>query len=139
MELAIVFILVLARILAVVFTAPLLGNKVVGVLPKLGIAVGVSLIAMPIVDRTIAASMPLSEIGWTWLISAIFAEAVLGALIGLGAMILFVAAQMVGTIIGQMAGIPIGDSADQAAVPGVGNLFGLLSLAVFALMADRNW
>ncbi len=136
MELAFVFILIFARVLAVVMTAPLLGNRAVGIVPKLGIAIGVSLVALPVVNSSGMDMGMVATLSWTGLVSAVFAEVVIGALLGLGVMILFVAAQMVGTIIGQMAGIQFGDQSESTGNPGtsVARLFGIVSLAVFALI-----
>jgi flagellar biosynthetic protein FliR len=65
------------------------------------------------------------------------AEASIGISLGLGTLIIFSAAQMAGNILGQLAGIQFFDQLDPTTGGNsspVGQLFGLTSLATFALM-----
>lgn len=132
MEASIVFVLVFARISAAVFTAPVLGNRAVPFKFRLVIAGVLALTAMPLVEGSTT-----NPVGLDHLASALFSEIIIGSLLGLGVMIIFSAAQMAGTVIGQMAGIQISDSLDpQTGQPAssISQMFGILSLAAFALM-----
>lgn len=131
MEFAVSFLLVLTRLLAVTMRAPLLGSRVVGKSTRMGIALAIALLAFPLVETSQVPVDP-KAIG-----SAILSELLIGALLGLGVSILFAAAQMVGTVVGQMAGIQIADqvSPDSGSpTSAVSQLMAILSLAVFALM-----
>ena len=118
-------------LIAVAMTAPLLGSRVVSMRARIGIALAVAVLAFPLVEVSNVPTQP-SEV-----CSAFISEALIGALLGLGVMILFAAAQMVGAVIGQMAGIQITDQLDPnsgSASSAVSQLFAVLSLAVFALV-----
>jgi len=131
MELAVTFMLVMARLMAVMMTAPLLGSRVVGRMPRVGIAFAITIIALPLVDPSIVPLEPGS------IVSALLSEILIGALLGLGVSILFAAAHMVGSVIGQMAGLQVADQLDPntgQATSSVSQLFGIVSLAVFALI-----
>ncbi|MEM7456643.1 MAG: flagellar biosynthetic protein FliR [Planctomycetota bacterium] len=129
------FILVFARVLAMMLTAPIFGSRTVGMIPRAAIAFTVSLLAFPIAGSAAQGEMP-SE-GSVDLATAIPGEILVGALLGLGVTIIFSAAEMAGSVIGQMAGISIsgvtspvsGDTANP-----VSGMFGFMSLAVFALI-----
>lgn len=132
MDATIVFLLVFARIAAAVFTAPILGNRAVPFKFRVIVAGVITFAAMPLV---VAPST--TDIGFSHLVTAFFSEIIIGSLLGLGVMIMFAAAQMVGTVIAQMAGIQISDSLDpQTGQPAssISQMFGILSLAAFALM-----
>jgi len=132
MESAILFLLAFARIAAVVMTAPILGSRSIPIKIRVGIAIVLTLVAFPLID---ASSIVVTENGQIF--GAIFSEVIIGSLMGLGVMIMFAAAQMVGTVIGQMAGLQISETLDpqsgQMASP-VSQMFGMLSLAAFALI-----
>ena len=131
MELAITFLLVMTRLIAVAMTAPLLGSRVVGMRMRVGIALAVAVLAFPLIEFSSVPTEP-AAVG-----SALISEALIGAMLGFGVTILFAAAQMVGAVIGQMAGIQIADQLDPnsgSASSAVSQLFAVLSLAVFALV-----
>ncbi|QEG24180.1 flagellar biosynthetic protein FliR [Mariniblastus fucicola] len=127
------FLLVFFRIAAMVFTAPILGSKAVSakhrVLVSLVLA-GVSFSAMP---QAATNAIPLDAN----FIAPLASEISIGVSLGLGTMIIFSAAQMAGNILGQLAGLQFFDQLDPTTggtSSPVGQLFGLTSLATFALM-----
>ncbi len=124
-------LLIWVRLLAVTFTAPILGNRHVGIWPRLVIAAGLTMVVSPIVA---AVQLPVTPIEFG---EAVLSEALIGAMLGLGMTILFAAATAAGNVVGQMAGIQLFAGADQSTeISGssLGQLLGLLSIAVFALM-----
>ena len=129
---AIFFLLAFARVAALVMTAPIFGSRAIPIKIRAGIAIVLTLTAFPLIDSS---SITVSEQGQV--VGAIFSEVAIGSLLGLGVMIMFAAAQMVGTVIGQMAGLQISETLDpltgQKASP-VSRMFGILSLAAFALV-----
>lgn len=133
MALAIGSLLVFLRILACVFTAPLLGHARVPFYFRIGLAVLLSMVTVPI----LATSDSFAATDQLDLFSAILNELLIGSAIGLGVAILISAAQVAGQIIGQLAGINLVDplTSDSNNSSGVtAGFFNMLSLAVFALM-----
>ena len=132
MDTAVVFLLALFRVSAVVMTAPVLGSRSVPFKFRIVIALLLTLTAIPLIDGSAIDSTEPKLLG-----AAILSEVIIGLLLGIGVMIVFAAAQIAGTVISQMAGIQLSDSLDpntgQSASP-VSQLFGVLSLAAFALV-----
>jgi flagellar biosynthetic protein FliR len=131
MDPAIIFLLALTRITAVVMTAPVLGSRAIPFRFRLALA--------GILTATTFALIPAERIvsSDSNLFSAFYSEIIVGIMLGLGVMIVFAAAQIAGTVIGQMAGIQIADNLDpnsgQPTSP-VSQMFGVLSLAAFAVI-----
>ena len=131
MQLAVTCLLVLSRLMAVTMTAPLLGSRVVGRMPRMAIAITITLIALPLVQPT---EVPIQTAA---IVSAVLSELLIGALLGLGVSILFAAAQMVGTVVSHMAGLQMADQIDPntgQSSTALSQLFAIVSLAVFALI-----
>lgn len=126
-------LLAFARIAAVVFTAPVLGDRAVQLRFRVLLALFITIAAMPLIDQATATK----SLAGSDFVASLFSEAFVGALLGLGITIVFSAAQVAGTVIGQMAGIQIGETLSpgsaEPASP-VSQMFGLLSLAAFALV-----
>ncbi len=132
MDSTVCFIITLARIAAIVLTAPVFGSRSVPLKLRIGIALILTMAAFPLIDGTLVDASDPGQIA-----TAIFSEIIVGSLLGLGVMIMFSAAQVAGTVISQMAGIQISNTLDpqsgETASP-VSQLFGVLSLAAFALV-----
>lgn len=131
MEAGIVLLLSFARVTALVLTAPILGSRSVPMKFRVGLAILLTFTAIPLINGPSVAPNP------NQIVSAVLSEIIIGAILGLGVMIMFAAAQAAGTVISQMAGIQIADSLDpqtgSMASP-VSQMFGMLSLAAFALI-----
>lgn len=125
------FLLVLTRILAMVFAAPVLGSKSLPFFVRGLLAVLIAIAAFPLIlENQPPASLDLGVSEFT---GALLSEAIIGALIGLGVLIVYSAAEMVGTVIGQMAGIQLdgfGGSESFGSSPAA-KIFGVTSAAVF--------
>ena len=128
------FLLVFVRIAAMVFTAPILGSKAVSAKHRVIIAIVLALVsysAMP--QQSTGDSIPIDAN----LVAPLAAEASIGISLGLGTLIIFSAAQMAGNILGQLAGLQFFDQLDPTTggtSSPIGQLFGLTSLATFALL-----
>ena len=135
-SMAILFLLILIRTSALVMTAPLIGSRAIPIRFRVGIAIILSLVTLPMVHSHTAAIDSLSS-NPAKLLHLASAELVIGFALGVGVSLMFAAAQMVGTLLGQMAGIQISDQLDpttgQSGTP-VSQFFSILSLATFALM-----
>lgn len=126
-----VFLLAFTRISAMVMTAPVLGSRSVPFRFRVALA-GILTLSTFSLIQSHSTLLDSSQF-----VQAFFSELTVGLMLGLGVMIVFAAAQMAGTVIGQMAGIQIADSLDpqtgQPTSP-VSQLFGILSLAAFAVI-----
>lgn len=138
MLLPITFLLLCTRIGCLIMTAPILGSRSVPLKFRLLLAGLISLAALPL-----ATALPASSsVAWSQptvgvIFTAVLSEIVIGILLGLGVTILFSAAAAAGAVIGQLAGVqwPTQDDLDSGeSVSAVGQLFGMLSLATFALI-----
>ena len=124
-ETVMIGLLVATRITAGIFTAPVLGNVQVPIRFRILLAILLTTMTTPVLSTKI-------NLGSDW-VSMFFGELVIGISLGLGVSILFAAAQMVGASMSQMASIPVTEIIPNLASP-IGNLFCLLSVAVFILM-----
>ena len=127
------FLLVFVRIAAMVFTAPILGSKAVSAKHRVIIALVLAFVSYSAMPTPASESIPIDAN----LVAPLAAEASIGISLGLGTLIIFSAAQMAGNILGQLAGLQFFDQLDPTTggtSSPVGQLFGLTSLATFALM-----
>lgn len=121
-------LLALVRITAMLFTAPVLGNRVIPIRFRVLLSLILTAITFPMIQRQVAVVPSIGQ--WH---NAMFSELTIGLSLGLGVAIMFAAARMTGTVISQMASIPMAGGASEASSP-VGQLFGILSAAAFVLM-----
>ncbi len=102
------FTLVLARISALVMTAPIFGSQTVPVRVRAFLAVAISLVITPSLwGRSLA--RPTSTIDYGLLIGS---ELLVGLALGLGVLILFSGVQVAGQFLGQMSGMALADVFD---------------------------
>lgn len=117
------------RILALVSSAPVLGNTSVPVRVKVGLAFVLTLVLAPILG-TMPAVEPGSAIGLLILAQQI----VIGVAIGFTMRIIFTAVEMAGNIAGMQMGLGFAtffDPQNAAQVPVVGQFLGLLATVLF--------
>ncbi|MBX3426563.1 MAG: flagellar biosynthetic protein FliR [Pirellulales bacterium] len=127
------FVLVLARVGAVVMTAPLLSTKAAPLHARAFLAVGLALIVTPLQTGSVVGPLE-SLVGLAW---SIVGEALLGALLGLGITILLSGIQLTGQIVSQIGGTAVAESYDPALDENVsvyGQFFYFLALAMFVLL-----
>ena len=117
------------RILALVGSAPILGNPSIPVRVKIGLAVVLTLVLAPVLGSTPAVE-PGSAIGLLILAQQI----VIGVAIGFTMRIIFTAVEMAGNIAGMQMGLGFAtffDPQNAAQVPVVGQFLGLLATLLF--------
>lgn len=114
-----------------ILAAPVLGSRQIPLLFRVAGGLMISLVALPLVG--IPTDTPDH---WSGLVSAALSEAVIGSTLGLGVLIIYSAAESVGTIIGQMAGLQVDtfSGAETSGQSTTGRLFAILSAAVFVLI-----
>ncbi|MCB1936309.1 MAG: flagellar biosynthetic protein FliR [Nitrosomonas sp.] len=127
------FLWPLFRILALIASAPVLGNPSVPVRVKVGVAMLLTLIIVPTIEKPIPQVDPYSGVGLMILLQQI----IIGVAIGLVMRIVFVAVEMAGEIIGLQMGLAFAiffdpQSSSQLAL--VGRFLGVIaSLAFLAI------
>ena len=114
-----------------ILAAPVLGSRQIPLLFRVAGGLMISLVALPLVG--IPTDTPDH---WSGLVSAALSEAVIGSTLGLEVLIIYSAAESVGTIIGQMAGLQVDtfSGAETSGQSTTGRLFAILSAAVFVLI-----
>jgi len=117
------------RILALVGSAPVLGNPSIPVRVKVGLAVVLTLVLAPVLG-----GMPTVEPGSAIGLLILAQQIVIGVAIGFTMRIIFTAVEMAGNIAGMQMGLGFAtffDPQNAAQVPVVGQFLGLLATLLF--------
>ncbi len=114
-----------------VLAAPVLGSRQIPLMIRIVASLLISLMAFPLVGLPINA--PLQ---WGDLFSAVLSEALIGTMLGLGVLIIYSAAETVGSMIGQMAGLQVDtfSGSQGGSQSTMGRLFAIVSAAIFVLI-----
>ncbi len=127
------FVLVLARIGALVATAPIFGTKAAPVQVRALLAIAMTLIVTPLY----ASQAPVDLGNMLVFAKFVLGEAILGLLLGLGVMILLSGVQLTGQIISQLGGTALAEGFDSIAdenLPVYSQMFYFLTLTMFVLL-----
>lgn len=127
------FVLVLARIGALVMTAPIFGTRAAPVQARGFLAVALALIVTPLFGGAPPAGVDNLLVFGRYLLN----ETLLGLLLGLGIMILLSGVQLTGQIISQLGGTALADAFEptlEENVPVFSQLLYFLTLAMFVLL-----
>jgi flagellar biosynthetic protein FliR len=131
------FLLVLARIGAMMLLAPMFGSSALPPRVRALLAVAITLLVVPVeLDKHV--SLPESAGGY---LVQLGAEALIGLSLGLGVTILFSGLQIAGQVISQMSGLQLGDVFSpgvDANLPLVSHLMFFVSLAVFLAIGGHR-
>ncbi len=125
------------RLSAMLLSAPVLGHRAVPVPIRILLAGIISLAAAPLTfsdPQTVRRIATISNADW---VGALFSEAMIGGLIGLGVLIIFSSAQMVGSAVGQLSGIQMDSFTNSDSGFGqfpTSQLIGILAAAVYVLI-----
>ena len=104
MSLAVGFIYLATRLLAITLVAPILGHKSVGMAVRVSLALLIACIVAPnLLPEFIAARQANTDV--PSVVSQCLNEALIGTAIGLGMLIIFSAAMMIGAAISQLSGM----------------------------------
>ncbi len=126
------FIWPLSRILALITTAPVLGNPSLPVQVKLGLALLVTILVAPTLD-----SLPQIDPGSGIGLLILMQQVIIGIAIGFSMRIVFVAVEMTGEIVGLQMGLGFAtmiDPMSSGQIPLIGRFLGLIaSLAFIAI------
>lgn len=127
------FVLVLARVGALVMTAPIFGTQAAPIQARAGLAIAMALIVTPLHSGALVADVSqLLVFG-----KVVINETLLGLLLGLGVMILLSGVQLTGQLVSQLGGTAIAEGVDpnlDETVPVYSQMFYFLTLAMFVLL-----
>jgi len=127
------FLWPLFRIIALIASAPILGNPSIPVRVKTGLAVLITLLVAPTIQQPIPQIDPFSGIG----LLVVIQQIIIGVAIGLVMRIIFVAVEMAGEIIGLQMGLAFAvffDPQSSGRVALIGRFLGVIaSLAFLAI------
>ncbi|HEX6961550.1 MAG TPA: flagellar biosynthetic protein FliR [Lacipirellula sp.] len=127
------FVLVLARVGALMATAPIFGNRSAPMQVRALLAVAMSLMMTPLYSS----QAPADVTNMLAFSKFVLSEALLGALLGLGVMILVSGVQLTGHIVSQLGGTALSEGADPVTdenLPVFSQMFYFLTLAMFVLL-----
>lgn len=130
------FALVLFRISGLMLTAPVYGSQAVPARIRALLAVGISLVLFPVVMPTLPADLTLSGA-----VVGVFGELMIGLIMGVALSLLFVGVQVAGMIVGQQAGLALGQVFNPVLNTNttiLGQLFFLTALTVFVLAGGHR-
>jgi len=130
------FALVLVRVTGLLLTAPILGSEVVPVRIRAGFAAVVAMLMFPLVAPTLPAEMSLGTV-----LAGLPGELLIGLTMGLALGLVFVGVQIAGMVVGQQAGMALGEvynpvmDSDSSVL---GQTFFLTALAIFVLVGGHR-
>lgn len=131
--------LVVGRVAGILFVAPFFGSRYFPAQVKIGLAVAISLILLPIVNHNL--SFNPEEIYFTTYISFVVKEVVIGLAIGFLAGMLFSAIYMAGQLIDVEMGfglVNVFDPQYGQSVPLIGNFLYMLSLVLLVALNGHH-
>jgi flagellar biosynthetic protein FliR len=131
-----VFVLVLFRIGGLLMTAPLLSSEMIPMRVRAAMAMTLALIVFPLVAPQAPADLSLSL-----LVIGGVTELAIGAVCGVAVSITLMAAEMAGTMVGQQAGIGLGEVFDPAMggeVSIMGQVFSIVLVTSFLIIGGHR-
>lgn len=135
-----VFLLILVRSSAIFLGSPVLGNQMVPIRFKLGLAFMLAAIATPLM---LAKGVPVPDLSSIWgLLAAIASELALGLVIAFGAQMLFTSMQFAGQLVGLQMGFGMAnvyDPGSQAQVTVTAQFFTTLGMLLFLIVDGHHW
>ncbi|MBY0474567.1 MAG: flagellar biosynthetic protein FliR [Nitrosomonas sp.] len=127
------FIWPLSRILALIASAPILGNPSVPVKVKLGLAIVITILVMPLVEKSLPQIDPTSGIGLVILLQ----QVLIGVAIGFVMRVVFAAIEMAGELIGLQMGLGFAiffDPQNSGQIDIIGRFLGVIASLAFLAM-----
>lgn len=118
-------------------TAPMFGSRVIPLHLRVVLAIALALVVAPIQGATFVGA-PDSAIMF---LVAFAGEALIGAVLGMGVMILLSGAQIAGQIVSQMGGLSLAETFQpdaDAQMPALSNLLYMVGLAVFVAIGGHR-
>lgn len=135
-QLALTFTLVLARVSALVASAPMLNSQNIPLRVRGLLAVGMTAAVTPLCrQHAVPEFATLADLG-----AALAAEVIIGLTLGLGVMVVLAGVQLTGQIVGQMSGMALAEQTDpilQTNSSVFGQVFYFVTAAVFVAVGGH--
>lgn len=124
--------LVLARLAGLTLAAPLLGAPIIPNRVKIALCFTVMVLVLPVLPAPTALNLSLETV-----ITGLFGELLIGLIMGLSVSMVFTGVQLTGTMIGQQAGLSLGEVInplldEQTTV--IGQLLNLVTMLLFVMI-----
>ncbi|BBO79808.1 flagellar biosynthetic protein FliR [Desulfosarcina ovata subsp. sediminis] len=123
-------LLIFLRVAGIVFSAPVLDTSSIPATFKAGLALSVSILLLPTLNRTVS----LGEVNLIILAMGVISEIGIGVTIGLSVKLLFTGIQLAGQIAGYQMGFAIANVVDPATssqIPILGQIYNLTAMLLF--------
>ncbi|NOX59737.1 MAG: flagellar biosynthetic protein FliR [Planctomycetes bacterium] len=130
------YAMVMFRISGLMIVAPVFGSQAVPVRIRVALAAAVALSVFPVVAPNLPTDLTIAS-G----LAGVFGELVIGLVLGLATNIVFTGFQLAGMVIGQQAGLGLGQVFNPALNSNttiVGQLFFIVALTAFVLMGGHR-
>jgi len=130
------FVLVLFRVIGLTLVAPVLGSNLIPARLKVVLFMSLAAVVFPAVSSSIPTDVSLG----TALVGVV-GEMLVGLVIGLGAAIIVLAAEVAGTLVGQQAGIALAsvfDPSQDLDTTVVGQIYMIVTTLVFLLIGGHR-
>ena len=127
------FVWPLSRILALIASAPILGNPSTPVRVKLGLAIMITILVLPLVEKSLPHIDPASGVGLVILLQ----QVLIGVAIGFVMRVVFVAVEMAGELIGLQMGLGFAvffDPQNSGQIDITGRFLGIIASLAFLAM-----
>jgi len=123
------FAMVMFRITGLTLSSPLLGTRATPVRLKVGFSLVVAMMLFPVVSPLLPAT-----VSWAQVLGAVAGELMIGFVIGMATDLIFLGVRLAGVVVGQQAGIALGQVVNpmldgQTTI--LGQVFYLVTLMVF--------
>ena len=123
-------VFIFLRVAAIVFSAPVFEAETIPVTFKVGLALAVSVLLLPVVGTLI----PAVEMSLTAFVIGVLSEIIIGVTIGLSVKILFASIQLAGQLAGYQMGFAMAnvmDPSTSAQIPLLAQIYNLTAMLIF--------
>ncbi len=133
-----IFFLIFFRVCAIIMTLPVLGNKNVPVLVKVGLCLSLSILLFPVLKL----SHPEAALNIIPFIIGLLDEVVFGIIIGICVKLIFAGIQLAGQLVGFQMGLAIVNIIDPGTsdqIPILAQFNNLMALLIFLAVNAHHW
>lgn len=123
------FALVLVRVSGLMLTAPLFGSQVIPIRIRAAMALSIAIVLFPMLAPRLPAQVTLMSA-----VSGLTSELLVGLIMGLGLALLFVGIELTGMVVGQQAGLSLGqvfDPSTGTSSTSIGRVVFIVAMLVF--------
>ncbi len=123
-------LLIFLRVVAIVFSTPVLDTATIPVVFKAGLALAVSVLLLPVVDTVVS----VKDLSLMTFVIGVFSEIAIGVTLGLSVKLLFTGIQLAGQIVGFQMGFAVANVIDPTTsmqIPILAQFYNLTAMLVY--------